>query len=214
MGLAPRQDGVWKVAGVDGRHQVRPVANHDDLGEAGDEHVRCAEQVGEGARMLAQGLGQEAQDELGPVGVALLSGERGEADEGGAGHRVGRRRGSVHEVLVADHEALGVVTGGEEAGATGAGLSLVPEQLDHGLGGAAGLAHPAGLPRGFAQPAEGVHQPGVVHRVGEVAGPAVALPRAEPAPVLPAQGGQEELPIGHRRLKPIVPPEGRARLGQ
>ena len=83
---------------------------------------------------------EEAQDLLGVVGVARLAGERAEPHEGHRGDRVGRRRGVVHQILLAGDELLAVVGGGEHAPVVD-----VPEVVEQRVGDGRACVDPAGL---------------------------------------------------------------------
>jgi len=121
----------------------------------------------------------QQEDLIGLVAVAALARERGEPQQGDGGQAVGAGRGVVHQVLVAGDEPLGVGAGGEHTAPL-----RVPEQVEEGVGGGAGVVDPAGLARGLGQADEGVGEGAVVGGVGEVAGPPVGLPGAQPAAVV------------------------------
>ena len=65
--------------------------------------------VGEAARRRGDERAEEPEDALGVVGVAVLAGERGEAQQRDGGGRVGRRGGVVEEILLAHDQSLAVV---------------------------------------------------------------------------------------------------------
>ncbi|HWC09986.1 MAG TPA: hypothetical protein VG455_02070, partial [Acidimicrobiales bacterium] len=111
--------------------------------------------------VAAEGIGDQVHDRLRPLAVAVVADQRAQAVEGDGGGPIGRRGGIVEDVLGPGDEALGVRAGGEQAA-----VAVVPEELQHGVGGGRGLGHPAGLAGGLGQAGEGVDQGGVVSGVG------------------------------------------------
>ena len=140
---------------------------------------------------------EQAHDGLAVLAVAVVAGERGQAEQADGGEPVGAGRGVVHQVLRAGDERLGVVAGGEHAA-----VVVVPEELEQRVGGRPRLGDPASLAGGLGQAGEGVDERAVVGGVGEVPGAGVGLPRAQPAAVGPAQVGEEELGRLHGGVDP------------
>ncbi len=105
--------------------------------------------------------------------------------------------------------SLGIVAGGEHPAAF-----VVPEEIEQPVGRRHGLARPAGVAGQLAEAGEGIDQGCVVVGVGEMAGAAVGLPRAEPATIVAPELAQEELAVGHRCGPPLGVAGGCCGLGE
>ena len=67
--------------------------------------------IGGAAGGLGDHVAQQLQDPVGVVGIALLAGERRQAQQAVGRGRVGRRRRVVDQVLLPHDERLGVLGG-------------------------------------------------------------------------------------------------------
>ena len=109
--LAPRQDGVGQVAGLDRGHEVRPVADDGDLGDAGATHVDRGEQAAEGGGVRRPATPADELQDL--LGLVRGSGPRRSARRGAArpvaASELADGRGVVHQVLLAHDQRLAVV---------------------------------------------------------------------------------------------------------
>ena len=132
------------------------------------------------------------------VGVASFAGERAEADQGHRGDRVGRRRGVVHQVLLAGDELLAVVGGREQPAVVD-----VPEVVEHRVGDAAGLLDPLAVAGRLGQSGERVDQRGVIGCQCRVTSLwlTIGLPRTMPATVGAAGGARSGSRRSRRRCR-------------
>jgi hypothetical protein len=130
-----------------------------------------------------------------------VAGQGGEAQQPFGGERVLRRGRVVEEVLGADDERLGVAAGGVEATAL-----VVVEQPEQVVGALPGGREPRDVVD-LREREVRLEQRGVVLRHREVGAPAVRMPRAQPAAVVPAQRAIQERHVRARGVHPVGPVE-------
>ena len=181
----PRPARRWAGSGSGtARQQVGPIAHDRDLGDSGAAACRPRPA---GVRRLsgrpATTRTDQLQDLVGLVAVALLAGQRGEAEQAGRRHRVGRRAWRCPAGPSGGRSSASrVVGGGEEAAVVG-----VPELVEHRVGDRPGLVDPAASPVASARATKASTRAAWSAASASWRARAVGLPRAPPAAVGAAQ---------------------------